>query len=148
VGPDFPAGVVSTTWRSLPDIGPTVGHILGFEMPWATGHAMTELFSAPVGITPPLPPASLGVLRLSPNPLVALQTIEWDASRTGQVHIEVFDLSGRRRRSLEVHQGVSGRARTTWDGADDQGEKLPAGIYVIRVSQQGVMARARTAIIR
>lgn len=46
VGPDIRADHVSTTARSIPDIVPTIGMLLGFPTARATGTAMLELFAA------------------------------------------------------------------------------------------------------
>jgi len=43
VGPDIRPGLVSTVPRSIPDIVPTIGALLGFPTPYATGTVMTEL---------------------------------------------------------------------------------------------------------
>ena len=44
VGPDIQDGLVSTTSRTLRDITPTIGELLGFDAEYSTGTAMTELF--------------------------------------------------------------------------------------------------------
>jgi hypothetical protein len=47
---------------------------------------------------------------------------------------EICDLSGRRRRDLSQEvDNPSGRHRLTWDGRDDTGQRLPPGIYLLRV---------------
>ena len=44
VGPDVKQGLISKTPRTLCDITPTIGELLGFETPRASGTAMLELF--------------------------------------------------------------------------------------------------------
>jgi len=43
VGPDTRPGLVSTQPRTIPDIVPTIGELLGFPTPEASGEAMAEL---------------------------------------------------------------------------------------------------------
>ncbi len=43
VGPDTPAGLVSTVPRSIPDITPTIGELLGFPTGYSTGTPMLEI---------------------------------------------------------------------------------------------------------
>jgi len=44
IGPDIQPDLVSTTPRTLRDVTPTIGELLGFTTERATGSAMTELF--------------------------------------------------------------------------------------------------------
>jgi len=43
VGPDIQPGLVVEQRRTLRDIAPTIGYLLGFETPLAEGEVMTEL---------------------------------------------------------------------------------------------------------
>ncbi len=45
IGPRIKAGYVSTVERTIPDVAPTIAALLGFQTEFATGEAMTELFS-------------------------------------------------------------------------------------------------------
>jgi hypothetical protein len=44
VGPEIHPGLVVTQRRTLRDIAPTIGHLLGFDTPLAEGEVMAELF--------------------------------------------------------------------------------------------------------
>jgi hypothetical protein len=44
LGPDIQEGLVSTTSRTLRDVTPTIGELLGFDAEYSTGTVMTELF--------------------------------------------------------------------------------------------------------
>ncbi len=46
VGPDTPAGLVSAVPRTIPDIVPTIGELLGFVADESTGTAMLELLQS------------------------------------------------------------------------------------------------------
>jgi phosphopentomutase len=45
VGPGIRAGHVTSQQRTLLDIAPTIGHLLGFETPYAGGQIMTEILN-------------------------------------------------------------------------------------------------------
>jgi bisphosphoglycerate-independent phosphoglycerate mutase (AlkP superfamily) len=47
VGPDIEAGLVSRTPRTLCDIVPTIGELMGFAPEKSTGSAMLELLAVP-----------------------------------------------------------------------------------------------------
>ena len=57
----------------------------------------------------------------------------------------IYDLGGRRVRT--VHRGPLARGLTTvsWDGRGENGERLPAGVYLLRFSAGGSSAVARIA---
>jgi hypothetical protein len=57
--------------------------------------------------------------------------------------IHIFDVTGRLLRTLEAGTGIGGVV--TWDGADKDGARLPAGLYLARLD--GGTARARTRIV-
>jgi len=50
------------------------------------------------------------------------------------ISVEIFDLTGARRRVLFSGPHSSGRFRRVWDGTDDGGQRLPPGIYIVRVA--------------
>ena len=68
------------------------------------------------------------VLRASPNPFS--QKIEIVGARPSD-RIEVFDVSGRRVRTLEA----GGSEPRTWDGLDQAGRRAPAGTYFLRIGE-------------
>jgi flagellar hook assembly protein FlgD len=55
----------------------------------------------------------------------------------------IYDLTGRRLRTL--HRGTLARGLTTlsWDGRDERGSELGAGVYLLRLSAAGSSAVAR-----
>ena len=56
----------------------------------------------------------------------------------GKIKWEVYDLSGRKYwRKVDELSGKSGVASTAWNLRSDDGQLLPAGIYVVRVAVKG-----------
>ena len=49
------------------------------------------------------------------------------------VSVQIYDLAGRLRRVLYSDLDISGRYQRIWDGADDNGQMLSPGIYLVRV---------------
>ncbi|MBT3343152.1 MAG: hypothetical protein HN404_09135 [Gemmatimonadetes bacterium] len=50
------------------------------------------------------------------------------------IRVEIHDLSGRAIRSLEAPTGVAGRIPIEWDGTDNEGNLVPPGIYLYRLT--------------
>ncbi|WP_366030115.1 FlgD immunoglobulin-like domain containing protein [Hyphomicrobium sp.] len=49
---------------------------------------------------------------------------------------------------LEYATFAAGDNRVEWDGLSEKGERLPSGIYFIRVAGKGVEAVLRAALVR
>ncbi len=70
------------------------------------------------------------LLHVAPNPFRTETTITADWDFQGQVQIEIYNNSGLRVKQLKSGQSYGiGSLITTWDGKDQYGNVLPAGIY-------------------
>ena len=63
----------------------------------------------------------------------------------GRQTISIYDLTGRRRRVLEVGGGAGGKV--TWDGRDAQGDRVPAGVYYARLLSGSIHAQTRLVLL-
>ena len=78
-------------------------------------------------------------MRLSNNPLRSGNAaIDFGLTAAGRVDIEVFDVTGRKVRSLAHRTFPAGEHRVVWDGADDGGHPSPRGVYFTRVRYPGL----------
>jgi hypothetical protein len=86
----------------------------------------------PTGATEVVPPTAAQGVRLSaaPNPF-RTETRLRGGDRPARV--EIFGVDGRKHRTLTVEAG----AFATWNGRDDSGRDLPAGVYYARVAGEG-----------
>ncbi|MFC1572076.1 C25 family cysteine peptidase [Candidatus Eisenbacteria bacterium] len=64
------------------------------------------------------------------NPFRGSMHIRYDLARPGRVELGVFDLSGRQVRSLVNGDVAAGQQSISWNGKDDRGRELPAGVYM------------------
>jgi hypothetical protein len=88
------------------------------------------------GNSTPLP-RSFALLQNYPNPFNPVTTIrvEVPAGETFRSSLVVYDLRGRRVRTLLDGPLGPGNHLFTWDGRDDRGEDVPSGVYIYRVSR-------------
>jgi hypothetical protein len=88
------------------------------------------------GVPPTTAPVGLKLLAPFPNPSTGNSvSIPFDLPSSGRVSAEVFDLAGHRVRTLVIEREFSaGRRVLQWDGLGDGRARVPAGVYVIRVS--------------
>jgi hypothetical protein len=73
-------------------------------------------------------------LRVFPNPTDATSHVHFTASRPGPVAGTLHDVGGRLVRTLRANPLVAGPAVLSWDGRDEDGRPVAAGVYVLNVS--------------
>ncbi|MFZ1731174.1 MAG: FlgD immunoglobulin-like domain containing protein [Bacteroidota bacterium] len=84
-----------------------------------------------------------------PNPFrISTRTyIPYTLSEEGSVHLAVFDLLGREVRTLVDDAQAVGTKLAAWDGRDDNGNVLPAGVYSYRLeTPAGIVSRTLTIV--
>ena len=76
--------------------------------------------------------AGSAAISVFPNPSGNAMTIDLSGLASAGTIIEIYDVAGRRIRTL--HNGVSGRnkMRLLWDGLDQSGKVVPTGAYLVR----------------
>jgi hypothetical protein len=79
--------------------------------------------------------ASLRLGQIVPNPFVSSASIDFHLARREVVTLRILDLAGRQVREL-IGSGEfpPGRHTARWDGCDDSGTAVPAGLYFCRLS--------------
>src|SRR5262249_55450626 len=82
----------------------------------------------------------------SPNPARAGARFELSLATGAQVEVIVFDAAGRRIRVLSRGGLDPGRHALGWDGRDDRGSRVRAGVYFVRASD-GVDARTQRLVL-
>lgn len=102
---------------------------------WRIGHD-----GAPTGIDARSAPSRMFVSSF-PNPFGSATSIDVENPADGEVDISVFDVTGRRVRTLWNDSFTVGKRQLDFDGRDDSGRFLPSGVYFIRaVSSDGIVA--------
>ena len=92
--------------------------------------------------------AAPGLLPCSPNPIHPDARIGFVLSKGGPALLQIFDSSGRLVRVLtEGHHGP-GRHAAVWDGRDRDGQAVPAGVYFVRFTSEGVRQRRTVTLVR
>ncbi len=68
-----------------------------------------------------------------PNPSAGATQVRFALASAGRARLEVRDLAGRLVRTLADQSLSAGLHTVSWDGADAQGRRVPAGAYWIRL---------------
>jgi len=69
----------------------------------------------------------------SPNPFNPSTTVEFGVSTTSDVMLTLYDIAGHQVRTLVREQLGPGTYQRLWDGREERGNPVAAGIYVVRL---------------
>ena len=74
------------------------------------------------------------LFRISPNPFKRVSAISYQLARASRVALSVYDVSGRLVKALSAGQELiePGYYTVSWDGSDEQGRAVPAGVYFVK----------------
>ena len=133
-----------TSWARLPNI---TGEFQTVDTP--TPGAPNEIPTAIAEQTAGVPEA-FQLQGNWPNPFNASTTIAFDVERTVPVHLVVYDVLGRRVRTLYGGETLTaGYYRTSWNGRDDEGRQAASGVYLYQlIAGADFTAVGRMALIR
>ncbi len=80
-----------------------------------------------------VPSEALALLPSYPNPFVEEATLPYRVPTTGPVQLAIFDLQGRRVRTLVDTIMPAGAHTVPWDGRTDAGTAVASGVYFARL---------------
>jgi hypothetical protein len=164
--PDADFDYFTVYGSSSPELGPgatVVGHTVGTELTvdpaahpyWhvtATDFAGNESAAASTSSVtgvPDLGPARNVLHASAPNPFNPRTTIRFELARAGRTTLAIHDLTGRRVRTLVAGEQLSAAAHErSWDGRDDAGRPVAAGVYVCRLETDGFRAMQRMTLVK
>lgn len=83
-----------------------------------------------------------------PNPFNPTTTITYDISQPADVRLNIYDLLGRRVKTLVNGWVVPGHYWIVWDGTDDSGWQLASGVYICHLQAADVSLTRKMALVR
>jgi len=72
-----------------------------------------------------------------PNPFNPSVTVEFDLDRRRSVDVSIYDVRGKLVTRLLDEDRERGTHRVQWGGADDGGNRVASGVYLLRVRSEG-----------
>jgi hypothetical protein len=83
------------------------------------------------------------------NPASIESRIGFSLGREGSLQLEIYDLAGRRVRSLvKDDRHPSGRFESSWDLRDESGRRVGSGTYFVRLESLQGSAQGRVVVLR
>lgn len=95
-----------------------------------------------------LEPTRLHELTVTPNPFVSTASISFKLSEPGLTTIAVYDLSGRTIYTIENSVLHSGEHSVQWNGINQNGEPVPAGLYLCIIQSGGTTESTGLCLLR
>jgi hypothetical protein len=83
-----------------------------------------------------------------PNPFNPETNIRFDLPQGADVLLEVFNVVGQRVATLVNGRLEAGPYAVRWSGAQDDGTRLSSGIYLYRLSANGMVAVKKMALVK
>jgi hypothetical protein len=93
-------------------------------------------------------PDATRLVSIYPNPFNPTTKIVFELKERGPVHIEIYDVSGRKVHTL-VHDTMdAGRYGLTWNGVNDAGKAVASGVYLCRMMAGRVSQTEKMVLLR
>jgi hypothetical protein len=152
----YPAGDegwIRLTWRGRDVVAQAAPYRWHSALPWGAERGDSRNSGAyPLAAGPPtdvhsesVPPAA--ALSLWPNPSRGLVRVRWAGMPPGKVTLNIYDLRGRRLRTLLAPSGEPA-GEILWDGRDELKRPVATGTYLFVLNGTGKTLRGRTLLTR
>ena len=92
-------------------------------------------------------PATVSLSAPWPNPARTSVRCAVALPRTAMVQVDAFSVDGRHVRRLASGWHPAGHREISWDLRDESGNRVPAGIYLVRACLDGTVRSERVAVV-
>ena len=83
-----------------------------------------------------------------PNPFNPATTISFSLPARGFANLSIFDLAGRRVRTLVASETEAGQHSAVWRGRDDSGRRVASGVYYYRLTANDFVATKKMMLVK
>ncbi len=107
-------------------------------------------FETPTGIagSGPLVPDGVMLYQNYPNPFNPSTVISYQLLSLSDVTLEIYNILGRKVRTLVRGRQAAGRYEVIWDGRNFKGRPVSSGIYIYRIEVDGSAQNRRMLLLR
>jgi len=108
-----------------------------------------EYFKDETGVDDDGVPVTYALRQNLPNPFRGGTSVRYDVPVDGAaVRLEVYDVTGRRVRTLFDGPRSAGSWAAVWDGRDERGARCGSGVYYCRLSADGHEKNIKMTLLR
>ena len=88
------------------------------------------------------------LLQNYPNPFKSTTSITFNLLKTNRVNLQIYNMLGQEVYSFPTEDLMKGMHNYTWDGRTNSGEKVPGGIYILKLHTGNYLATRRIVLIK
>ncbi len=144
VGAALQKGTHISARHAIPDITPTIGSLLQFPTPYATGKPMLELLTnVRTDGAHRIIPATTSLNQNYPNPFNPTTMINYQLAMKSLVILKVYDLLGREVATLVNKEEVAGSHSVQWDAS-----RFSSGVYLCRMRTGGFVGTKKLILMK
>jgi hypothetical protein len=152
---DFDVDIVYCGWDKLVHVWDMPFEYNPFHVPWPTfgGNAKRDgvvfsLAASPVETQDDIPAAGFTVGAAFPNPFNPSISARLYIPQSSDLELTVFDVQGRKIKSLHAGAISSGWHTVVWDGRDDSGRGQASGMYFLRALNLGEVIVQKMTLVK
>ncbi len=93
-------------------------------------------------------PTHFALAQNYPNPFNGTTAIAFELPAESQVRIEVFDIRGKKVRTLIDEFKSAGRWMVQWNGANEENAPVTSGVYIYRMMAAGFVATRKMVLVQ
>ncbi|HET6462933.1 MAG TPA: FlgD immunoglobulin-like domain containing protein [Candidatus Krumholzibacteria bacterium] len=131
--------------REFTDLAPRAGEKYAYRVV-AYGKFGSSFSTPTLTMTAPMLPTKLWLSY--PNPFRDQTTISAHLAAQSNLDLAVFDVAGRRVAKLASGTRGAGEHIFTWNGTDEAGRRVPAGVYFCRLQVGDQLFREKLVVLR
>ena len=93
-------------------------------------------------------PTVFSLAKNYPNPLRTSTTIKFALPKNSHVRMDVYNVAGQKVKTLVNDNLNAGHHSVPWNGANDNGQKVAAGVYLVRMATSEFSATRKMTVLR
>tara|TARA_Y100000590_G_scaffold249156_2_gene279958 strand:+ start:2891 stop:4120 length:1230 start_codon:yes stop_codon:yes gene_type:complete len=113
-----------------------------FEYSYATGRGVTAL-----GISVAVP-KNIAISKAYPNPFNPATTISYELLESNHVRVDIYDMAGRKVRTLVNQNQGAGNWSIRWNALNDRGQTVAAGMYFYKIESGGELKSNKIVLLK
>lgn len=83
-----------------------------------------------------------------PNPFNPSTTIPYELPEVSSIKIDIYDLAGKKIRTLVNNNVEAGFHTCVWNGKNDKGEKIAAGVYIVSMKTRSLFQTRKIVLLK
>jgi flagellar hook assembly protein FlgD len=96
----------------------------------------------------PLDPARVALFQNRPNPFTSATALAYQLPAKQRVRVSVYNVAGQRVRSLFEGEQAAGAHKVSWDGRDNAGARVAAGVYFCALESDGGVISRKMILVK